>query len=152
MPRPNRSSTKNEYISVTKDVPMERDYELNVQTDMTRKQFATYDEDEYTPSRAAAESIKDDNRTTEKKSVKKPSGLMLGLNAAPVERSLSQRLMQVTRSVQPLKNNFTCEQSSAMSELLKKKNQESTILMLDETGSQMTGQKTNYETADQVVV
>lgn len=120
-----------------------------METDLTRKQYATYD-DQMTPSRAV-ESIQDDNRTTEKKSVKKPSGMLMALNAAPVERSLSQRLMQVTRPVQPVKNNYMHEQSSAMSVLLKKKNQESTILILDENESQITGQKTNYETADQVV-
>ncbi len=85
MPRPNRSSTNREYTSMVKEIT-EKDYE-KVLTDQTTKQCPT--DDMLTPRREKR-SIKDD-RTTERKSVKKNEGLMVGVHQA--ERSLSHRLM-----------------------------------------------------------
>ena len=72
----------------------EKDYE-KVLTDQTTKQCPP--EDMLTPRREK-KSIKDD-RTTERKSVKKNEGLVVGVQQA--ERSMSHRLIQVTRPINP---------------------------------------------------
>ena len=94
-----------------KDDSEVKDYDL-LHTDMTRKQFGNED-DLQTPSRTT-ESFKDDNKTTERKSTKKPTMIMM--STSPVERSMSHRMMQVRRPNQLAKNNYMLEQASTMSE------------------------------------
>ena len=82
---------------MVKEMP-EKDYE-NILTDKTRKQYNADEDNLATPSRKKRESIKDD-RTTERKTSntrKRKNGLV----QVPIERSQTQRLMNVSRPMQP---------------------------------------------------
>ena len=61
------------------------------------------DEDQLTPNRKnrpIKDSVKDD-RTTERKKIKKTPGVIqVQLGAPPVERSVTQKILQVTRPIQ----------------------------------------------------